>query len=192
MASRRGQKRGGRHPAAPELPVPLTLREDPFLVRGGRRKVLVSATLENRMENAYNTSLRLSFSRNLHLASFTPQVPGAWEGGGGGGVWGLCPPRPVWLQGKAGCSEPAAGERPQRWLPPPSLPAEGPAGEGGVRGPRPPRPALRRGASRLSHRGQGRSGPRMGEGLCEGAGWSGGARGSGKGAPGLLFLCSCP
>nr|KAF6396867.1 integrin subunit alpha 10 [Rousettus aegyptiacus] len=48
-------------------------REDPFLVRGGRRKVLVSATLENRMENAYNTSLRLSFSRNLHLASFTPQ-----------------------------------------------------------------------------------------------------------------------
>lgn len=94
MASRRGQKRGGRHPAAPELPVPLTLREDPFLVRGGRRKVLVSATLENRMENAYNTSLRLSFSRNLHLASFTPQVPGVWEGGGGWGVWGLCPESP--------------------------------------------------------------------------------------------------
>ncbi|XP_023390599.1 integrin alpha-10, partial [Pteropus vampyrus] len=49
------------------------LREDPFLVRGGRRKVLVSVILENRMENAYNTSLSLSFSRNLHLASFTPQ-----------------------------------------------------------------------------------------------------------------------
>ncbi|XP_039697344.1 integrin alpha-10 isoform X2 [Pteropus medius] len=48
-------------------------REDPFLVRGGRRKVLVSVILENRMENAYNTSLSLSFSRNLHLASFTPQ-----------------------------------------------------------------------------------------------------------------------
>lgn len=56
-------------------PFPTTPRKDPFLVRGGRRKVLVSATLENRKENAYNTSLSLSFSRNLHLASFTPQVP---------------------------------------------------------------------------------------------------------------------
>lgn len=52
------------------------------MVQGGRRKVLVSATLENRKENAYNTSLSLSFSRNLHLASFTPQVSlreGLWE-----------------------------------------------------------------------------------------------------------------
>uniref|UniRef100_A0A9L0RB58 Integrin subunit alpha 10 n=1 Tax=Equus caballus TaxID=9796 RepID=A0A9L0RB58_HORSE len=48
-------------------------RKDPFMVRGGRQKVLVSAALENRKENAYNTSLSLSFSRNLHLASFTPQ-----------------------------------------------------------------------------------------------------------------------
>ncbi|XP_006861389.1 PREDICTED: integrin alpha-10 isoform X1 [Chrysochloris asiatica] len=48
-------------------------RKAPFVVRGGRRKVLVSATLENRKENAYNTSLRLSFSRNLHLTSLTPQ-----------------------------------------------------------------------------------------------------------------------
>ncbi|XP_028022309.2 integrin alpha-10 isoform X2 [Balaenoptera acutorostrata] len=51
-------------------------RKDPFVVRGGRRKVLVSATLENRKENAYNTSLGLSFSRNLHLSSFTPQGDG--------------------------------------------------------------------------------------------------------------------
>lgn len=177
--------------------MPLTLREDPFLVRGGRRKVLVSATLENRMENAYNTSLRLSFSRNLHLASFTPQVPGVWEGGGGWGVWGLCPESPRGSRVRLGVQslgrESGRSAGSHRRLPsPPSLPAEGPAGEGGVRGPRPPRAALRRGASRLSHRGQGRSGPRMGEGLCEGAGWSGGARGSGKGAPGLLFLCSCP
>nr|XP_035968892.1 integrin alpha-10 isoform X3 [Halichoerus grypus] len=49
-------------------------RKDPFVVRGGRQKVLVSATLENRKENAYNTSLSLSFSRNLHLASFVPQT----------------------------------------------------------------------------------------------------------------------
>ncbi|XP_047580529.1 integrin alpha-10 isoform X4 [Lutra lutra] len=48
-------------------------RKDPFVVRGDRQKVLVSATLENRKENAYNTSLSLSFSRNLHLASFMPQ-----------------------------------------------------------------------------------------------------------------------
>lgn len=50
-------------------------RKAPFVVRGGRRKALVSATLENRKENAYNTSLSLIFSRNLHLASLTPQVP---------------------------------------------------------------------------------------------------------------------
>ncbi|XP_076717767.1 integrin alpha-10 isoform X3 [Callospermophilus lateralis] len=48
-------------------------RKAPFVVRGGRRKVLVSATLENRKENAYNTSLSLNFSRNLHLASLTTQ-----------------------------------------------------------------------------------------------------------------------
>ncbi|XP_055459790.1 integrin alpha-10 [Psammomys obesus] len=48
-------------------------RKSPFVVRGGRQKLLVSATLENRKENAYNTSLNLSFSRNLHLASLTPQ-----------------------------------------------------------------------------------------------------------------------
>lgn len=50
-------------------------RKAPFVVRGGRRKVVVSATLENRKENAYNTSLILSFSRNLHLTSLAPQVP---------------------------------------------------------------------------------------------------------------------
>lgn len=53
----------------------LTLRKSPFVVQGGRQKVLVSVTLENRKENAYNTSLSLSFSRNLHLASLSPQVP---------------------------------------------------------------------------------------------------------------------
>ncbi|XP_021121470.1 integrin alpha-10 isoform X2 [Heterocephalus glaber] len=48
-------------------------RKAPFMVQGGRRKVLASATLENRKENAYNTSLSLTFSRNLHLASLIPQ-----------------------------------------------------------------------------------------------------------------------
>lgn len=50
------------------------IRTSPFVVRGGRQKLLASVTLENKKENAYNTSLNLSFSRNLHLASLTPQV----------------------------------------------------------------------------------------------------------------------
>nr|XP_044994242.1 integrin alpha-10 isoform X3 [Jaculus jaculus] len=52
-------------------------RKSPFVVRGGRRKVLVSATLENRRENAYHTNVSLSFSRNLHLASLITQRDGA-------------------------------------------------------------------------------------------------------------------
>ncbi|KAI4580511.1 hypothetical protein MJT46_019280, partial [Ovis ammon polii x Ovis aries] len=60
-------------PSTLGCPLSTTPRKDPFVVRGGRRKVLVSATLENKKENAYNTSLSLSFSRNLHLSSFTPQ-----------------------------------------------------------------------------------------------------------------------
>lgn len=59
----------------PDSSLLITPRKHPFVVRGSRRKVLVSGTLENRKENAYNTSLLLSFSRNLHLASFTHQVP---------------------------------------------------------------------------------------------------------------------
>lgn len=43
--------------------------------------MLVSVTLENKKENAYNTSLSLSFSRNLHLTSLTPQVPWRRETG---------------------------------------------------------------------------------------------------------------
>ncbi|KAM5256054.1 integrin alpha-10 [Ctenodactylus gundi] len=48
-------------------------RKAPFVVQSGRQKVLVSAALENRKENAYNASLSLSFSRNLHLTSLSPQ-----------------------------------------------------------------------------------------------------------------------
>ncbi|KAM7318252.1 hypothetical protein ACRRTK_022989 [Alexandromys fortis] len=48
-------------------------RKSPFVVQGDRQKLLVSATLENKKENAYNTSLSLRFSRNLHLTSLTPQ-----------------------------------------------------------------------------------------------------------------------
>lgn len=106
------------------LPYP---RKDPFVVRGVRQKVLVSATLENRKENAYNTSLSLSFSRNLHLASFMPQVPGAeevWEESGREekGDWGIdlgC----EGLQRKAQCLKAASRRAPaaSALAPPPLL-----------------------------------------------------------------------
>ena len=41
-------------PSTLGCPLSTTPRKDPFVVRGGRRKVLVSATLENKKENAYN------------------------------------------------------------------------------------------------------------------------------------------
>ncbi|XP_065713889.1 integrin alpha-10 isoform X1 [Patagioenas fasciata] len=52
-------------------------RQSPHVLRRGRRKVTVTASLENREENAYNASLRLSLSPNLLLASVTPRGPGA-------------------------------------------------------------------------------------------------------------------
>lgn len=63
------------------------------MVRAGRQKVLVTATLENRQENAYNTSLSVSFSKNLHLTSLSPQVQGMGGGEKGGllVMWKSCP-----------------------------------------------------------------------------------------------------
>ncbi|XP_030045667.1 integrin alpha-11 isoform X2 [Microcaecilia unicolor] len=40
-----------------------------FIIESSRRRVAVEATLENRGENAYNTVLNISFSRNLHFSS---------------------------------------------------------------------------------------------------------------------------
>ncbi|XP_062998417.1 integrin alpha-11 [Elgaria multicarinata webbii] len=40
-----------------------------FVIESTRRRVAVEATLENRGENAYNTVLNISFSRNLQFAS---------------------------------------------------------------------------------------------------------------------------
>ncbi|XP_029431014.1 integrin alpha-11 isoform X2 [Rhinatrema bivittatum] len=40
-----------------------------FIIESTRRRVAVEATLENRGENAYNTVLNISFSRNLHFSS---------------------------------------------------------------------------------------------------------------------------
>ncbi|KAM6106618.1 integrin alpha-10 [Pterocles gutturalis] len=48
-------------------------RQSPHVLRRGRRRVLVAAALENRQENAYNASLLLRFSPNLHFSSLTLQ-----------------------------------------------------------------------------------------------------------------------
>ncbi|XP_062454120.1 integrin alpha-10 isoform X1 [Rhea pennata] len=48
-------------------------RQSPHVLRKGRRKVVVDVALENKKENAYNTSLQLRFSRNLHFSSLALQ-----------------------------------------------------------------------------------------------------------------------
>uniref|UniRef100_A0A8D0GA38 Integrin subunit alpha 10 n=1 Tax=Sphenodon punctatus TaxID=8508 RepID=A0A8D0GA38_SPHPU len=45
--------------------------QKPHVIRKGKKKVLVDVVLENKKENAYNTTLRLWFSSNLHFASLT-------------------------------------------------------------------------------------------------------------------------
>ncbi|NXS58941.1 ITA10 protein, partial [Brachypteracias leptosomus] len=82
-------------------------RQSPHVLRKGRRKVLVDVVLENKKENAYNTSLLLSFSSNLHFSSLTLQV---WAHGGGGGV-----PRPLWTTPptRHGPSSPAQTPQPK-------------------------------------------------------------------------------
>ncbi|NXL52230.1 ITA10 protein, partial [Podilymbus podiceps] len=49
-------------------------RQSPHVLRKGRRKVVVDVVLENKKENAYNTSLLLRFSSNLHFSSLVLQV----------------------------------------------------------------------------------------------------------------------
>nr|XP_014341411.1 PREDICTED: integrin alpha-10 isoform X1 [Latimeria chalumnae] len=44
-------------------------RQNPYVIRSIKKRVLIEVTLENKKENAYNTSLRLFFSRNLLFAS---------------------------------------------------------------------------------------------------------------------------
>ncbi|NWS78510.1 ITA10 protein, partial [Crotophaga sulcirostris] len=50
-------------------------RQSPHVLRKGRRKVVVDVVLENKKENAYNASLLLRFSSNLHFSSLAPQDP---------------------------------------------------------------------------------------------------------------------
>ncbi|KAM9214859.1 LOW QUALITY PROTEIN: integrin alpha-10 [Leptosomus discolor] len=51
-------------------------RQSPHVLRKGRRKVVVDAALENKKENAYNASLLLRFSSNLHFSSLALQDTG--------------------------------------------------------------------------------------------------------------------
>ncbi|NXX99241.1 ITA10 protein, partial [Centropus bengalensis] len=49
-------------------------RQSPHVLRKGRRKVVVDVVLENKKENAYNASVLLHFSSNLHFSSLALQV----------------------------------------------------------------------------------------------------------------------
>ncbi|XP_036394819.1 integrin alpha-10 [Megalops cyprinoides] len=46
-------------------------RQDPYVIRSPRRRLAVEVQLQNRLENAYNTSLTLQYSRNLHFSSLS-------------------------------------------------------------------------------------------------------------------------
>uniref|UniRef100_A0A8C6TLZ7 Integrin, alpha 10 n=1 Tax=Neogobius melanostomus TaxID=47308 RepID=A0A8C6TLZ7_9GOBI len=43
----------------------------PYVIRSPRRRLAVEVQLENRLENAYNTSLTVHYSRNLHFSSLS-------------------------------------------------------------------------------------------------------------------------
>uniref|UniRef100_A0AAV2MCI2 VWFA domain-containing protein n=1 Tax=Knipowitschia caucasica TaxID=637954 RepID=A0AAV2MCI2_KNICA len=46
-------------------------RQKPYLIRSPRRRLSVEVQLQNTLENAYNTSLTLHYSRNLHFSSLS-------------------------------------------------------------------------------------------------------------------------
>ncbi|KAJ1081209.1 hypothetical protein NDU88_001392 [Pleurodeles waltl] len=46
-------------------------RHKPYIVQRGKKKVSVDIILENRKENAYNTSLKIWFTKNLHFSSMS-------------------------------------------------------------------------------------------------------------------------
>ncbi|XP_057195965.1 integrin alpha-10 isoform X2 [Triplophysa rosa] len=46
-------------------------RQKPYVIRGPRRRLAVEVQLQNRLENAYNTSLTLHYSKNLHFSSLS-------------------------------------------------------------------------------------------------------------------------
>uniref|UniRef100_A0A3Q2Y2G7 Integrin, alpha 10 n=1 Tax=Hippocampus comes TaxID=109280 RepID=A0A3Q2Y2G7_HIPCM len=51
----------------------------PYVIRSPRRRMSVEVQLENRLENAYNTSLTLHYSRNLHFSSLSIREDGNFK-----------------------------------------------------------------------------------------------------------------
>uniref|UniRef100_A0A674D5H4 Integrin subunit alpha 10 n=1 Tax=Salmo trutta TaxID=8032 RepID=A0A674D5H4_SALTR len=49
-------------------------RQQPYVIRSPRRRLAVEVQLQNRLENAYNTSLTLYYSHNLHFSSLSIRV----------------------------------------------------------------------------------------------------------------------
>lgn len=49
-------------------------RQQPYVIRSPRRRLAVEVQLENQLENAYNTSLILYYSKNLHFSSLSIRV----------------------------------------------------------------------------------------------------------------------
>lgn len=49
-------------------------RQQPYVIRSPRRRLAVEVQLQNRLENAYNTSLTLHYSKNLHFSSLSIRV----------------------------------------------------------------------------------------------------------------------
>lgn len=62
-----------RHPSTPPF-MSAPRRQKPYVIRSPRRRLAVEVQLENRLENAYNTSLTLQYSRNLHFSSLSVKV----------------------------------------------------------------------------------------------------------------------
>lgn len=49
-------------------------RQKPYVIGSPRRRLAVEVQLQNRLENAYNTSLTLHYSKNLHFSSLSIRV----------------------------------------------------------------------------------------------------------------------
>uniref|UniRef100_A0A4W6FSI4 Integrin subunit alpha 10 n=1 Tax=Lates calcarifer TaxID=8187 RepID=A0A4W6FSI4_LATCA len=58
----------------PEFSLCFLCRQKPYVIRSPRRRLAVEVQLQNRLENAYNTSLTLHYSRNLHFSSLSIRV----------------------------------------------------------------------------------------------------------------------
>ncbi|XP_058270253.1 integrin alpha-10 isoform X1 [Hemibagrus wyckioides] len=54
-------------------------RQQPYVIRSPRRRLAVEVQLQNALENAYNTSLILYYSKNLHFSSLSIREDGQFK-----------------------------------------------------------------------------------------------------------------